>query len=350
MNKRKSLIVGIIFLVLIIAGLAIYFAFRGDEKNKPVVNNKNNFIYLGSYKEELVDEDNYVFSNYDDYKKIFTDGKLTTSDFENNNYVLIPIRYDICSESNIKPISYNFDKNKLYVNVEYEAGCGVCPQEYMYYLLKIKKDIKKVNLKIDYKAINKPNCNPNVSYKPLIYLYPLEKTNVSVKLGNPSLLTTTYPVYNDGWNITALPNGVLTDSVGRKYYGLYWEGLNYIPNNFKDGFVVKKEDLISFLESKLKLLGLTDREANEFIIYWLPILEKNEYNLIRFESIDEINKQMPLEIHPAPDTIIRVFMEYKPLNKPIKIKEQQLSSIKRKGFTVVEWGGTKVSSYEKSNY
>ena len=49
---------------------------------------------------------------------------------------------------------------------------------------------------------------------------------------------------------------------------------------------------------------------------------------------------MPLIITPTPDTIIRVLMEYKPINSKIDIKEQKLKTPKRKGFTVVEWGGT----------
>ena len=36
-------------------------------------------------------------------------------------------------------------------------------------------------------------------------------------------------------------------------------------------------------------------------------------------------------------------MEYKPLDEYINIKEQKLSSVKRTGFTVVEWGGTLIN-------
>ena len=33
---------------------------------------------------------------------------------------------------------------------------------------------------------------------------------------------------------------------------------------------------------------------------------------------------------------------FKPLNKSIKIEEQKLKPFLRKGFTVVEWGGTEL--------
>ena len=248
--------------------------------------------------------------------------------------------YDSCSESNVTPTDYKIKGNNIDITVKYEAKCGLCVQSYMYYLLKVSKDINTVTLNIDYKAINNPDCPTNVSYKPIIYLYPENEINVNVKLGYPSLLTTTYPKYNDGWNVLAKPNGELVDKTGRTYYGLYWEGKNYINNNYTDGFVVAKADLVGFLEEKLAILGLTEREANEFIIYWLPILEKSEYNLIRFENIDIINREMPLSISPAPDTIIRVLMEYKGIDNVIDIPEQKLVTPVRKGFTVVEWGGS----------
>ena len=49
---------------------------------------------------------------------------------------------------------------------------------------------------------------------------------------------------------------------------------------------------------------------------------------------------MPLIIKPTPDTVIRIQMDFKNLDKPIKVKEQKLLSPKRNGFTVVEWGGS----------
>ena len=49
---------------------------------------------------------------------------------------------------------------------------------------------------------------------------------------------------------------------------------------------------------------------------------------------------MPLEITPSPDTIIRVLMEYKVIDNNISINEQVLTKAERKGFTVVEWGGS----------
>lgn len=190
-------------------------------------------------------------------------------------------------------------------------------------------------------------CDPDepIAKKPIIYLYPEEITNVTVALGYPESATHTYPKYNEPWQVQAEPNGDLTDlKTGRHYYALYWEGKNTVSvSNPKEGFVVAGKDAISFLEEKLEQLGLTEREAEEFIVYWLPKLESAKYNLIRFQTLAEQNKNMPLNIMPAPKTLIRVMMEYKNLDKPIQIKEQILpQKPRRDGFTVVEWGGTEL--------
>ena len=113
--------------------------------------------------------------------------------------------------------------------------------------------------------------------KPIIYLYPEEETEVSVKLGKPENVTCSYPKYSEeGWKVIAKPNGELTDvNTGKKLYALYWEGQSKGIRNIKEGFVVKGEDTIKFLEEKLAKLGLNERESEEFIVYWLPKLEKN---------------------------------------------------------------------------
>ena len=182
-----------------------------------------------------------------------------------------------------------------------------------------------------------------IDAKPIIYLYPEKVTELSIKLGNPENITCSYPEYKNGWNVIANTDGTLIDTnTGRKLYSLYWEGLNKDPISFEEGFVVKRNEITEFLEEKLKILGLNEFEAEEFIVYWLPKLQKNEYNLIRFATLDEINKNMPLEFSVQPDTIIRVLMQFKSLDNYIEIKEQKLETPERTGFVAVEWGGTEV--------
>ncbi|MGN1298999.1 MAG: hypothetical protein ACI4UE_03345 [Candidatus Scatovivens sp.] len=180
--------------------------------------------------------------------------------------------------------------------------------------------------------------------KPIIYVYPQKETQLSIKLGYPEKITCSYPKYTTSWDIIAKENGDLIDiHTNRSLYALYYESEPlYEAKVEEDGFIVSKENCIEFLEEKLEILGLNERETEEFIIYWLPKLEENKYNYIRFATMEEINKNMPLEFSIQPDNLIRILMTYKGLEKPIDINEQELKTPERSGFVVVEWGGTEI--------
>ncbi|MCM1524594.1 MAG: hypothetical protein NC120_09075 [Ruminococcus sp.] len=180
--------------------------------------------------------------------------------------------------------------------------------------------------------------------KPVIYLYPEEKTDVSVKLAvKDGGLTCSYPDYRDGWDVTAYPDGTLINKAdGEEYYCLYWEGEGIADWDMSKGFVVKSEDTADFLRNKLKEIGLTPRESNEFIIYWLPILRQNECNLITFQT-ERYESSAVLDITPKPDSILRVFMVYAPCDEDAVAEPQEFPTFERTGFTAVEWGGAAVT-------
>lgn len=174
--------------------------------------------------------------------------------------------------------------------------------------------------------------------KPVIYLYPETVTDVTVTLDYAGALTCTYPAYENGWSVTAHPDGTLIDGAGQSYSYLYWEGDDTDFANFSEGFCIPGEDTAAFLEESLASLGLNRREANEFIVYWLPLMEDNAYNLISFQA-DTYTDIARLSVEPAPDTTIRVFMAWKPMEEPMEIAPQSLTAPERTGFVLVEWGG-----------
>ena len=67
-------------------------------------------------------------------------------------------------------------------------------------------------------------------------------------------------------------------------------------------------------------------------------MQNNPYNLITFQN-EVYTDNARLEITPEPDSVLRVFMAYKPLKEAVSIEEQTLEPFKREGFTVIEWGG-----------
>ena len=182
--------------------------------------------------------------------------------------------------------------------------------------------------------------NETVHAKPVIYLYPEEDTVASVSLEFDGEITCSYPAYGgNGWqNFTASPDGTLTFPDGNRYYALSWEGRGGGSFDMTEGFCVKGSDTAEFLADVLPRLGLSFREANEFIIYWLPVLEANAYNLISF-PVEEYSEAVKLTVEPEPDTVIRVYMVYKPLEEPVEIAPQEIVTPAREGVTVVEWGG-----------
>ena len=194
-----------------------------------------------------------------------------------------------------------------------------------------------------------PGCTPPeedpaaLGAKPVIYLYPEAETEVTVSLDYDGEFTCVYPAMEGGsWTVTASPGGTLTDAAGQTYNYLYWEGVSDTAYDFSQGFCVPGPDTAAFLEDALAGLGLNRREANEFIVYWLPRMEANPYNLIAFQTT-AYTDHARLTVDPAPDTVLRVFMAWKPLERPVELPPQTLDAPERAGFTVVEWGGTEVS-------
>lgn len=306
---------------------------------------KNNIQKVVSYEDylEYIDEIN---ANIDErFSNFYTDKK--------SNYIILSYAtgYSLCEMEIIDCIE---ESNQIIIYGD-ENENGVMASGSGYFIaiptdMPVGTEIKYIECYSTSEISNLKNYGTSETQvtfkKPIIYLYPTEATQLTVKLGNAELATCLYPKYDyeNGWNVLAKPNGDLIDvDTHKNLYALYYESKSVY--NFevqKDGFIVEGSDVAEFLEEKLAILGLTERESEEFIIYWLPKLEANKYNYIRFATLDEINENMPLEINPNPDTIIRVLMTFKGLENPIDVEEQKLITPERTGFVAVEWGGTEI--------
>lgn len=187
-------------------------------------------------------------------------------------------------------------------------------------------------------------ANP-VTAKPVIYLYPEKETQVNVRLNFKGRLTSTYPTYpQNGWTVTAQPDGILTDQEGRSYRYLFWEGAADTDWKQESGFFVKADEAEAFLENALTRLGMNELEQNDFITYWLPKLEENGESFVTFAA-EQYTDIAQLTITPQPDSILRVQMLMTKVDESNraafeKLPQQSLPSFERTGFTIVEWGGT----------
>lgn len=219
------------------------------------------------------------------------------------------------------------------------SAFGMLPQQ----IRVSDKDTINVSLK------SKPEAKGQeiIVRKPVIYLYPEKEQEISLTIQYNGNLSFTYPKYDEKWTVIASPNGDLRNKKDNKKYAyLFWEGEKKYSSKertYENGFVVHKDTIVSFLEQKLSEFGLIPKEYNDFIVFWTPYLIQNEWNFIHFRTgkgYEVISKNM---VKPAPQTEFRIFMDFKKIDKPFNVNPQPIKTLKRNGFTLVEWGGAQLS-------
>ena len=109
---------------------------------------------------------------------------------------------------------------------------------------------------------------------------------------------------------------------------------------------MSKKDYTAFLQTKLAAIGLNEQEINDFVVYWLPAMNRHQNCFVHFRINDDIGGTSVLQTTPVADTVIRVFMEFSPIDPDSspKVPQQSLPSFTRTGFTLVEWGGSEIRS------
>jgi hypothetical protein len=176
--------------------------------------------------------------------------------------------------------------------------------------------------------------------KPVIYLYPETTTDVRVEVEPQGGFTKTIPDYGNGWDVIATPDSVITNKADNKTYPyLFWEGRGGLYSAPEQGFVVKQEEVESFLDNALGQYGLITKEIADFKEFWLPRMKDHPWYFISFYDNKVMDELAPLTITPKPDSVIRVLMDFKGLEAPIEVQEYTIPQRARTGFTVVEWGG-----------
>ncbi|TFK19910.1 ubiquitin-domain-containing protein [Coprinopsis marcescibilis] len=241
--------------------------------------------------------------------------------------------------------------------------------------------------------------------KPVLYLYPPQASRVEVGL---SLVpqwefSAIYPpakVQKDGgmetirWLVDATPSGLLKDvGTGLEATYLFWEaettdvGLftpphspelgkssdggeveKFIPNqptlNKDNSVLIKVDDIMLYLDSSLKALGLHTEARTSFITYWLPSILKHTHISLRFLPQSSYERAAPLLITPKPDIVARVFMLFQGvkeselglwtnattwLQDSVKlwkdVVDLDVERMQDPGlFRVIEWGGMEVKA------
>lgn len=186
---------------------------------------------------------------------------------------------------------------------------------------------------------------PVMVEKPVIYLYPQKEIAFKLSVNPMGKMAFTYPVYNDSWIGIAHPNGDIR--IGNETFNyLFWEAVQSITAeviNPNKGSIIKGSEATRFLTDQLDSFGLNSKEKADFITFWGPKLAKNEFNYVYFVMNEEADYFGELSISPRPDNIYRLYILTCPIVNPSDfyyLEPQLIESINRKGFTVIEWGGS----------
>lgn len=169
---------------------------------------------------------------------------------------------------------------------------------------------------------------------PNIYLYPETESDISVTLNFPNggFVNLSDPPYNDGWNVTVTPDGIIDD----QYDYLFYKAILPTQPNANSGWLLTTANLEPEFRVLLVELGFVGREIDDFVEFWVPLLGDAPYYGIYPQDVESF---VELKVDPPPKSTLRVFFLILPFEQEITIPvPREYDYFIRDGFTVVEWG------------
>jgi len=176
-------------------------------------------------------------------------------------------------------------------------------------------------------------------YKPNIYIYPDEKSQMTVNINFPlgGMIVKSIPEYGKGWNISVDTNGLING----KYNYLFYESKQPYVWQENEGWIIKKADLRNFFIENMNSYGFRGNEILDFTDYWIPRLSGSELYAIYPQDATIINNVIELNFSKEPVEILRLFYVIKELNILNNKKMEEpgdAKPFKRNGYFVTEWG------------
>lgn len=175
--------------------------------------------------------------------------------------------------------------------------------------------------------------------KPNIYIYPTEKSNMSVNLSFPlgGKITTSIPSYGKGWIVNVDTSG----TIDNKFEYLFYESLQPNVWQLNEGWIINKSELRAFFTDNMIKHGFYGREVKDFLDYWIPRLTEFNYYEIYPQESNIIEIAIKLDISKNPDNVLRLFYLIKGVNSTSNNKinlPKEIPQFNRSGFFVTEWG------------
>ncbi len=183
MNNSKKIIIGVVIVVVFL----IFFWFL-DNKNATEYREYLSGVYYKEADDQREADSWGVIRNSDDLG--YDDLKL---DFVNNDYLYYVLYIDSCTEEITGITKYSLIDGVLKFSFGVKRECGLCALMEVIYFIPIEKGASVTEVYVSYDVISSEKCDPDVTYKPILYLYPTDDIDVSVKMERSNLLLTTYP-------------------------------------------------------------------------------------------------------------------------------------------------------------
>lgn len=107
----------------------------------------------------------------------------------------------------------------------------------------------------------------------------------------------------------------------------------------EEGFLVPADKRDEVFRRVLADYGFNEQETADFIEYWSDYLKGGTDHLMYPMLTDGVDAAMPVSFSVNPDSITRIWFGFAHHDES-EIKKPEITPIERKGFTVVEWGGS----------
>jgi len=175
-----------------------------------------------------------------------------------------------------------------------------------------------------------------IVYKPNIYIYPIYNLNLCVEISFPlgGEILESIPPYADQWCVDIDTTG----KINNQYNYLYYESRQANIFQYKKGWCIARSDMNSFFEDNMKQYDFSDAEIEDFIEYWMPLLDESDYYMIYPQTNEIIDEIIHLDFSISPDHVYRLFYGVVGVEQYREIEAPGIEAFNRDGFHVVEWG------------
>jgi len=281
--------------------------------------------------------------------------RILSTETDKNLYVKqsqVTLKFNFSTEPQQSQLIY-LSINGLLDNVEYTSGKTVtydlAPGKYVFKIWGGPGYEEVITDSIEFKAQTKSvaqvdlfsTVTPVMVFKPVVYFHSDKERDFNLDVLPKGEFTFTYPAIEKGWNGKIHKDGSLTVN-GKNYPYLFWEAKqDYTFKPSTNGYHLKKENYVAFLEKKCEELGFTANERTDFITFWGMKMQDHEELFVQFLFDESCDQFAQLKFEEKPDAIRRVYIMISPWNSSFQpyLKDQEFGAMADVSYSVLEWGG-----------